>query len=124
MTDEAGYERSVRRMRRIIGVLGATGAIGAFILYGQRAGLGFLLGAAVSFLSFWRYQRIAESLGRSNNAGRPRVKRFMMQFALLAGAGYVIVKYLEVNRMALAIGLLVAGVAVTIEILYELIYGI
>jgi hypothetical protein len=124
MTDEAHYHRSVRRMRRTILVLAAVGGIVAAIIAGPRTGLGFLLGAAVSFLSFWRYQRIAESLGRSNNAGRPRVKRFMIQFALLAGAGYVIVKYLEVNRMALAIGLLVAGVAVTIEILYELIYGI
>jgi hypothetical protein len=124
MTDEARYHRSVRRMRRTIAVLGAAGAIAASFVYGPSTGFGFLIGAAASFLSFWRYQRIAESLGRSNNAGRPRVKRFMIQFALLAGAGYVIVKYLEVNRMALAIGLLVAGVAVTIEILYEIIYGI
>src|SRR6266853_4774903 len=123
MTDEARYDRSVRRMRRTIAVLGAAGAIAATILGGPRAGLGFLLGATASFLSFWRYQRVAESLGSANTA-RPRVKRFMIQFALLAGGGYVIVKYLEVNRMALAIGLLVAGVAVTIEILYEIIYGI
>jgi hypothetical protein len=111
-------------MRRTIAILGATGASAASIVYGPRIGLGFLLGATVSFLSFWRYQRLAESLGRSQSASRPRVRRFMIQFVLLAGAGYVIVKYLEVNRMALAIGLLVAGVAVTIEILYEIIYGI
>ena len=110
-------------MRRTIVALGAAGAIAAFIVYGPRTGLGFLIGAAASFLSFWRYQRMAETLG-SETIRRPRVKRFMIQFALLAGAGYVIVKYLEVNRMALAIGLLVAGVAVTIEILYEMIYGI
>jgi hypothetical protein len=123
MTDDERYRRSVRRMRRTIAILGAAGAVAASIVYGPRAGLGFLLGATASFLSFWRYQRLTESLG-PQNATRPRVKRFMIQFALLAGAGYVIVKYLEVNRMALAIGLLVAGVAVTVEILYEIIYGI
>ena len=107
----------------MIVVLGVAGSIASLILLGPRGGLGFLIGATVSLLSFLRYQRMVETFGAAPVARR-RAGRFALQFAALAAAGYVIVKYLEVNRMALAIGLLVAGVAVTIEILYEMIYGI
>ena len=123
MIDEGHFQRPARRMKRSIVVLGLAGSIASLILAGPRGGLGFLIGATVSFLSFLRYQRLVESFG-AEKAPRPRMRRFVIQFALLAAAGYVIVKYLEVNRMALAIGLLVAGVAVTLEILYEMIYGI
>jgi len=123
MIDEGHYQRPARRMKRMIVVLGVAGSIASLILLGPRGGLGFLIGATVSLLSFLRYQRMVETFGAAPVARR-RAGRFALQFAALAAAGYVIVKYLEVNRMALAIGLLVAGVAVTIEILYEMIYGI
>ena len=100
---ETHFLRPARRMRRTIFALGIAGAVVAVIVAGPRAGLGFLLGAAVSFLSFWRYERMAARLGESAAGQPPKMKRFVIWFALLAASGYVIVKYLEVNRMAFGV---------------------
>ncbi len=121
--DAAQYGRPVARIRRIIVALGILGAVFVSITYGVRNGAGFLLGAAASLFSFWRQQRMVEALGPATVAKRPPVRRFMVQFGLLALAGYVIVKYLEVNPLAVVSGLLLAGLAVTGEIIYELIFG-
>jgi hypothetical protein len=122
-SDEAQYEGPVRRIRRTVAILGTAGTIVVSIVFGLRTGAGFLVCAAASFFTVWRQQRIVESLGPSNSRRRLPVLRFMLQFGLLAAAGYVIVKYLEVNRLAAVSGLLVAGIAVILEIIYELIYG-
>ncbi len=122
--EAAQYDRPIARIRRIIVVLGALGVIFVSVTYGVRSGAGFLLGAIASLLSFWRQQRTVEALGPQTVAKRPPVRRFIVQFGMLALAGYVIVKYLGVNRIAVVSGLLLAGVAVTIEILYELIFSL
>ena len=117
------YDGPVRRIRRIIVVLGVAGAIAVTLVYGWQSGLGFLLCAAVSYSSFWRQQRVVESLGPETQARRPPLRRFLLQIAFFGAAAYVIVKYLEVNRLAAVSGLLVAAAAVLLEIIYELIYG-
>lgn len=117
------YDGPVRRIRRIILVLGMSGAIVVAVVCGWQSGLGFLLCAAVSYSSFWRQQRVVESLGPESEARRPPVRRFLLQIAFFGAAAYVIVKYLEVNRLAAVSGLLVAAAAVLLEIIYELIYG-
>jgi hypothetical protein len=121
--DEAHYEGPVRRIRRMVVVLGAAGTIAVSVVFGLRTGAGFMVCAAVSFLTVWRQQRIVESLGPSQSRKRLLALRFMLQIAVLASAGYVIVKYLEVNRLAAVSGLLIAGIAVILEIIYELIHG-
>ena len=121
--DDAQYDRPVRRIRRTVVILGSAGTVVVSIVYGWRTGAGFLVCAAASFLTVWRQQRVVESLGPSTSRKRLPVLRFMLQFAVLAAAGYVIVKYLELNRLAAVSGLLVAGIAVILEIIYELIYG-
>lgn len=121
--DARFYADPVRRIRRIIVVFGVAGTVLVSIAYGVRTGAGFLLGAIASYLGFWRQQRVVESLGPAKVARKPAVWRFVWQFAILAAAGYVIVKYLEVNRLAAVSGLLVAAAAVILEIFYELIYG-
>jgi hypothetical protein len=121
--DEAHYEGPVRRIRRMVVVLGAAGTIVVSIVFGLRTGAGFLVCAAASFLTVWRQQRIVESLGPTKSRKRLLALRFMLQIAVLAASGYVIVKYLEVNRLAAVSGLLIAGIAVILEIIYELIHG-
>ncbi len=123
LVDDAQYNRPVRRIRRTVVILGSAGTLVVSIVYGWRTGAGFLACAAVSFLTVWRQQRVVESLGFSTSRKRLPMLRLMLQFAVLAAAGYVIVKYLELNRLAAVSGLLVAGIAVILEIIYELIYG-
>ncbi len=90
---------------------------------GFSSGLAFLIGAAISYASFrgWRYV-VAGAIGPGGQT------RFAWLFvapqlvAVLAGA-WVIIKFLGLNLAAAALGLLVSGAAVVLEIIYELIYA-
>ncbi len=121
MTADDTYEKSVRRIAYLILALGPIGAIGAGFLKGFRFGIGFLLGAMLSALSFWRWKKVVDGLGAAPD--RRSTRFWILRFAVLAGAGYIIVRYLEVPAAALFCGLLVSSVAVVISIIYELIYG-
>jgi len=46
---------------------------------------------------------------------------WVLRFALLIGAGYAIVKYLEVTPAAVFFGLLVSAAAAIVSVIYELI---
>lgn len=120
-SDQAFYEGMLRRVKRTILILGVTGALILGFTRGVRMGGGFLLGAAASYLSFWRWQKVVEALGPSPK--RRSAWLLVFRFVGLIAAGYVIIKLTGVNLAAALVGLLVAAAAVTIEILYELIYA-
>src|SRR5437588_12685730 len=90
------YQRNTQRVVRLIVVIGLLGSIAAAIVKGPRFGAGFLLGASLSGVSFWRLKKIVDALG--GTAGGRSVGTWLLRFALLFGAAYVIVKYLEVPR--------------------------
>jgi hypothetical protein len=119
--DQAFYERVVRRIRGLILVLGATGTVVLAIWKGPRAGGGFLVGTAASYLSFWRWQHVVESIG----PGKARRSAWLLplRMALIIAVGYVIIKITGVDQAAAVVGLLLPGAAVTCELLYELIHG-
>jgi hypothetical protein len=119
--DQAFYERVVRRIRWMIIVLGATGSVVLAIWQGIRVGGGFLIGAAASYLSFWRWQYVVESIGPGQKRRSPWL--LMLRLAVIIAAGYVIIKITGVNEAAAVVGLLLPGAAVTFEIVYELIHG-
>ena len=121
--DADRYKRPLARIRRIIVVLGIGGTVYVSIAYGWQTGLGFLVASIASYWSVWRWHRVVESLGPDSVRERIPVSRFILQFRLLAIVGYVIVKYLQVNRLVAVSGLLVGAAAVILEILYELAYG-
>jgi hypothetical protein len=118
--DEARYSRSLTRITRWIVLLGVVGAVYLGFAKGLRFAGGFLLGCTASWLSFWRWSKVAESLGSSGSNGRGSV-RWIIRFLAVAGVAYVIVKYLEVNVVAALAGLLVAAAAVVFEIVFQLI---
>jgi ATP synthase I chain len=120
--DPAFYERALGRIKLIILILGLAGAVVLAIWKDVRFGGGFLIGAAASYLSFWRWQRVVESIGRSAKARRPPWL-LAVRFVVLMAAGYVIIMLTGFNPVAAVIGLLLPGAAVTCEILYELIHG-
>ncbi len=122
-SDTASYDRPIARIRRLIVILGAAGTVAVTIVYGWQTGLGFLVTAAASYMGFWRQRRVVDSLAPEQSRKRFPTARFILHFAIVVLAGFAIVKYLEVNRLAAVSGLLVAAAAVILEILYELIYG-
>jgi hypothetical protein len=119
--DQAFYESALRRIKLIILILGLTGAVVLAIWKGVRFGGGFLVGAAASYLSFWRWEQVVEGV----IAGKARRSPWMLslRFVVLMAAGYVIIKLTGFNVSAAVTGLLLPGAAVTVEILYELIHG-
>ena len=115
------YQRNIQRIVRLIVVIGLLGSIAAAIVKGPRFGAGFLLGASLSGVSFWRLKKVVDAL--SGTAGQRSAWIWILRFALLIGAAYVIVKYLEVPPAAVFIGLLVSAAAVIVSMIYELIHG-
>jgi hypothetical protein len=120
-SDQEFYERAVQRIKRIILVLGLTGALVLAIWKDVRFGCGFLIGAAASYLSFWRWERVVEAIV-SGQARRPPW-RLALRFIVLAVTGYVIIRITGFNLAAAAMGLLLPGAAVTVEMIYELMHG-
>jgi hypothetical protein len=119
--DDDFYDRVVRRIGWIILALGLAGAIGAGVWKGLPSGLAFLIGAAISYASFRGWRRVVDALGP--NPKKPNPALYVLRLgAVLAGA-WVIIKFLGLNLAAAALGLLVSGAAVILEIIYELIYA-
>jgi len=120
--NEAGlYQRGIRRITWLILALGIAGAVTLTPLKGFRFGFGYLVGAAFSYLSFWRWQRVLDAIGPSY---KPQSSwMLMLRILLLIALAYVIIRFLELSIAAAALGLLVSAGAVIIEIIYELIYA-
>lgn len=122
MTRESDpYRRLVGRITILIGIIGVAGAVTFGIMKGFRFGGGFLLGSAISFVSFWRWKRVVDAL--APGAKRRSAWVWLLRFAMLAAVAYVIVKYLEVTPVAVFLGLLATIAATIIAALLELIYG-
>lgn len=122
--DEAFYESSLSRIVRWIAVLGAGGTVLFAVFRDLHYAGGFLLGSAASWLSFWRWRKVAGRLGGETapaSSGR-RAWRLALRLALIGAAVYVILKYLEVNLVAALLGLLAAAAAVVIELIYLLFH--
>ena len=124
-SDTDAYRNTIGRVVRLIVVIGLVGTVAGALMKGLGFGFGFLLGAMLSAASFWRWKKVADSLGRTDGPSRKgrSALKWMLRFALLIAIAYVIVNYLEVPPAAVFFGLLVSAAAVVVSIVYELIYG-
>lgn len=116
--DHYSYDRFIRRVQWIVLTLGLAGAVGLTYFRDLRTGAAFLIGAAISFTSFWGWQRVVDSLG-PNPRKRSRTF-FVLRLIALVALACVIIKYLRLDVAAAAIGLLVSGAAVILELIFEL----
>jgi hypothetical protein len=120
LDSDAAYQAVNRRIAWIIVALGLSGSLALIIVRGWREGAGFLLGASVSYLSFWRWRKVVDALGTPS--GRPRVASvWILRFLAMALLVYGIIRFLEVNLAAAVTGLLASAAAVLIEIFYEFV---
>ncbi|HXF25851.1 MAG TPA: hypothetical protein VN610_01190, partial [Bryobacteraceae bacterium] len=60
---DAAYERMPGRVAKILIILGVVGTAAFTVARGWRYGAGFLLGAAISCGSLWRWQRVVNAIG-------------------------------------------------------------
>ena len=115
------YVRIIHRITLAILSLGAAGTVAFLATRGWRFALGFFLGACISYLSFWRWQTVVESLG--GEVRKRSITPMVVRFVVLVAAAYGIVKYLDVTPVAVFLGLLISAAAVIVSILFELIYA-
>ena len=120
-SDPASYQRFIRRVRWIILALGLAGAVCLSFSGGIAVGGAFLIGAAISFTSFWGWGKVVDSLGPAPSK-RSR-SFFVLRLVGFVALACVIIKYLRLNVAAAAVGLLVSGAAVILELIYEMIYA-
>lgn len=116
--NHASYDRFIRRVQWIVFALGVAGAAGLTYFRGFRTGFAFLIGAVISFTSFWGWQRVVDRLGP--NPRKRSQTFFVLRLIALVALACVIIKYLRLDVAAAAIGLLVSGAAVIIELVIEL----
>lgn len=121
--DAGFYRRALRRIKLLILILGLAAAVILAVWKDLRFGGGFLIGAAVSYLSFWRWERVVESIG-PGKPRRPPWWTLALRLAVLLAGAYVIISLTGFNPAGAVIGLLVPAAAVTFEMIYELIHGI
>jgi len=119
--DQAFYDRFIRRVTWIILALALTGSAVLAIVKEIRIGLAFLIGATVSYASFWGWRQLVDALtpGPKKRSAIP----FMVRILLLIALAYAIIRFLGLNFAAAASGLLVSAAAVLLELIFELIYA-
>jgi len=119
--DQAFYDRFIRRVSWIILVLAVTGSSALGIAKGIGIGVAFLIGATVSYVSFWGWRQVVDALapGPKKRSSFP----FVLRILLLLVLAYGIIRYLGLNVAAAASGLLVSAAAVLLELIFELIYA-
>jgi hypothetical protein len=125
--DESRFGCATDRMTCSMLLLAAAGSGMGWILWGWRWGLGFLAGAAASFLNFRWLRRMVEALGESAQPRRrPKVRAAVflgLRYGLLGLGAYVILVTSALSVPAVLSGLFVAVAAVIAEILFQLVYA-
>src|ERR1700720_3401329 len=94
--DQAFYDRFIRRVTWIILALALTGSAVLTIVKGIRVGLAFLIGATVSYGSFWGWRQLVDALTpgpRKRSSAVP----FMVRILLLIALAYAIIRFLGLN---------------------------
>src|SRR6202011_3749165 len=101
--DQAFYDRFIRRVNWIILALALTGSAVLGAIKGIRIGLAFLLGASVSYGSFWGWRQLVDALSPA-----PKKRSsfpFVLRILLLIAVAYAIIIFLGLNVAAAASGL-------------------
>jgi hypothetical protein len=112
-------EISERRVLRLTVALGGIGAMAVLAKYGWRDGLGFAVGAGLSYLSFRSWGRLAETVGASGKAPVMGSAVFLaLRYVLIGVAIYAIIEGLGSTPVALIAGLLVSFAALALDLLW------
>jgi len=116
---ESDYQRFIHNVTRYILIFGLAGAIGVASFRGIRDGVAFLIGAMVSYASFWGWQHLVNAL--TPGAKKRSSWFFTLRLLALIVLAYGIIRFFGLNLAAAALGLLVSSVAAIYELIVELI---
>jgi biotin transporter BioY len=115
-------EGSIRRLYVLTGVF-AVGGFGAlWPAQGFKTALAFLLGAITSIGNLYLFGYLARAISPSGGQSKPwEARAFISRYLILFAAGYVIIKALGVNPLAVVLGMLASAAAAIASIIFELI---
>lgn len=111
----------------MMAAIALLGAVGFGVARGPWWGVSFLVGAALSGVSFYLTHLVVEHLGPQASKDDPPsasdATLMGMRYVILGAAAYGTISYLGLHLEAVLGGLLVVVAAALIEVLYELIHG-
>jgi hypothetical protein len=123
MTDEEAAVL-VRRLYWLTTGYGLLGFFCYFALQGIRPAFAFLLGALGSAGNLWFFERMTHGIAPGDQSKKPATAgAFAIRYVILFSLGYVIVKGLGVNPLAVVLGLLASTAAVLTSSIIELAQG-
>lgn len=112
------------RLAKIILGLGIAGSGLAGAIGGWTMAVGFLLGAAASYLNFRNLAGIVANLGTPASQGRPAAMAWVLfRLILLFAGAFVTIKLTRVNLYAMCAGLFAPVLAVVLEAILERTYA-
>jgi ATP synthase I chain len=124
--EEGFYAAALPRIRNYMLVLGPVLCALAWVRFGLRAALGFLLGCVIAYLNFqWLKSGVSGLADRVTNTGKPQsstgiVARFLLRYMLLGLAAYAILTSFPASLRGLFAGLFLPVGAIVCEAFYEL----
>jgi hypothetical protein len=112
---------TVRQLYRSTALVALLGFVWYFRAEGPRSAFAFLLGAATSFGNLWLFNWLAGAIAPADSPRKPwQAGAFVVRYLILFTAGYVIVKALGVNPLAVVLGLFASTAAVLLLSVIEL----
>ncbi len=106
-----------------MGAFAAAGSLALLVWKGPRHGGGFALGSALSILNFHWMKGAVDALAGLSARRAPIVAKFLLRYALIIAAGYVIFRSSVLSLSAFLAGLFVFVAGILVEMVYELATG-
>lgn len=112
---------TVAILYRLTILFGLAGTIFNYAYGGFRPALAFALGAAISVLNLWLFNRLARGIEPGEGSKKPwQAGAFAARYLIFFAAGYVIVKALDVSPLPVVFGLFASTAAVLLSSVLEL----
>jgi hypothetical protein len=125
LSNESFASGAFRRIQRYMIVLAVLFALAAWIRFGWKIALGFVVGCGISYLNFYSLKRVVNALAdKATHTGRGGsgtgvVFRFMLRYFLMAAAAYAILSGSPVSLYGFFAGLFLPVAAIGCEAAYE-----
>ena len=125
-SEEGFYAAALPRFRNFMLILGPVLSAMAWVTFGLRAAVGFLLGCTIAYLNFqWLKSGVSGLADRVTNTGKAQsgagiVARFLLRYVLLGLAAYAILTSFPASLRGLFAGLFLPVGAIVCEAFYEL----
>ncbi len=119
------YAGALDRIRWLMVALGLCLTLAAWLGFGSRAAMGFLLGAVISYLNFhWLKSGVSGLADKVTNTGKRQsgkgiIAKFLLRYALLGLAAYAILTSFPASLRGLFAGLFLPVGAIACEAVYE-----